>query len=199
MIKPSKLALTVCAVAAILALSACGDSTPDHANGSASASSASPGAAPTQIASATLAEKNAPPERGAFGPISADVFDRAARTNQDCNLDAVAEQAVGSKALPHNSDPLFSGWVADTATGAVPVTGQLVLKGPQDFALTFHTGSPRRPDVAKAMNKPAFVSAGFQIRGDLSNVSPGKYAVLLLSKVAGQSLLCETKQHVVVE
>ena len=179
--------------AAVLALGGCGDSTPAPAsNPAANASATAPAQTPV------AASEPVAPEQRAFASIATDTLKKAARISHDCSLDVVAGQAAGSTVLDRTASPLFSGWVADTATGAVPSSGQLVLKGAQDFALTFDTGSPPRTDVAKALNKPAFTASGYQVHGDLSSVAAGKYSVLILSNVAGQSLLCDTSKRVSV-
>jgi hypothetical protein len=173
------------------ALSGCGDSTPLPQAGHASV----PSGAATSMVANTAASR---PESGTFAVLANDKVDAATRISPDCNLDAIDDKSATNVTLARGSTSLFSGWVADTSTGSVPVTAKLVLRGAQDFAINLRTGNPKRVDVANAMKHPSFVDAGYQIRGDVAAVSAGSYSVSLLSVVAGQTLRCDTSVSVTV-
>lgn len=138
------------------------------------------------------------PASDAFAPVPDTLLQQAARITFDCNLDVVDGHAPGSSPLQRAGSATFTGWAADSATGAVPVKLQLVLTGKQDYAVAAVTGLDRS-DVAQALHVPAFSISGYAVDADLSVVAAGNYGVTLLYSVAGQSLSCATKARITVQ
>lgn len=177
----------VCTLLLSLALASCSHPTPQPAQ-----SAASPLATSHPRAKVETIRRAVSPSVGAFAPVPATLLQETLRTTYDCNLDAVDGHAAGSAPLQKGRSATFTGWAADSATGAVPATLQLVLTGPRDYAVDAATGVDRA-DVAQARQTPAFVTAGYEVKADLSLVAAGDYGVTLLYVVAGQPLLCPTK------
>jgi hypothetical protein len=115
-----------------------------------------------------------------------------------CSLDAVNDQPAGSAPVSHASTATFTGWVADSGSGAVPSKVQLVLRGVQSYVVTAATGMSR-PDVAKADGRPAWVSSGYSVKADLSAVPSGTYKPVLQFDVKGKYLQCPSPHPVVVQ
>lgn len=191
MCKQLMLSTLVLAAGISFTLAGCGDSTPSPEGG--------PAPAPASTAPVATDVPAAAPEHAAFVAMDAGALGKAARVSPDCNLDAIDNQPVRDASFDHTAKPLFSGWVADSTSGSVPATAKLVLRGPQDFAIELHTGSPKREDVAKAMKLASFTNAGYQVYGDLSAVPAGTYAMSMLSTVGGQTLRCDISTKVSVQ
>lgn len=160
----------------VLTLEGCGDSTPLPAD--------------TSVSTYT-------PSTGAFAAISASSSGNALVVNT-CNLDAVNDKPAGSEALPHGSVAAFAGWAADATANTVPVGVQLMLKGAQDYAVNAATGMPR-PDVARSNNRPAWSTAGYSVKADLSAVAPGTYTPVLEFSVDGKPMLCTTRHKLAIQ
>lgn len=161
----------------MLVLAGCGDSTPLPAE-----------SAPTS---------DYTPSTGAFAAEPASSFGNALAVNT-CNLDAVNDKPTGSEPLPHASTATFSGWVASAQANSVPAGAQLVLQGPHDYVVNAATGMPR-PDVAKVNNRPAWVTAGYSVKADLSAVIPGTYTPVLEFSMDGKSMLCVTQHKLTIQ
>lgn len=174
----------VLAITLPLALVGCGNSTPLPATPAASASaSATPAPA--------VSQKAYIPSVGAFAPIAVTRLQQVTQTTDNCNLDAVDGKSASDASLPHAGSADFTGWAADGVSGTVPANVQLILTGTQDFVVDVATGLQRN-DVAKAQNKPAFATSGYQVKAGLSAVPAGEYGVTLLYSAGGHDLKCAT-------
>lgn len=137
------------------------------------------------------------PSTGTFAEVPPSSSGNAL-TIDTCNLDAVNDKPTGSEPLPHASTATFSGWVASAQANSVPAGVQLVLQGPHDYAVNAATGMPR-PDVAKANNRPAWATAGYSVKADLSAVVPGIYTPVLEFSTDGKSMLCVAQHKLTIQ
>lgn len=147
--------------------------------------------------SAPTPTSSAPAITNAFAPLAAGELAHATVAS-DCNLDMVNGQTANDAPLDHYGTGEFSGWVADSATGAVPPKFQLVLAGKHDYAVQVATGIAR-PDVAAARGVPAFATSGYGVVAGMSAVPVGDYGVAVLYRIGGKQMLCHTKVQLPVQ
>ena len=96
--------------------------------------------------------------RATFAPLAAGQVDHAARTLRDCSLDRVDDHdAQPDNDIARGDKVMLAGWAGDSVTQMVAPSLQIVLQGAQDYAASAPTGYPRRNDVAKFKDIPAFV------------------------------------------
>lgn len=188
--------LVAAALSAML-LSGCGDSHPASPSGSQATAVPSPIVGPTAGHNAETHESYSP-TTGAFASAS---LQKTARTVEDCNIDAIDGKPADGAMLSHTDRATFAGWAADSATQMVPANLRLTLKGVDgapDFAIEAATGATRT-DVAQARKIPAFATSGWSVKADLAAVAAGRYDMLLVYTVAGQSVMCDPHHVVTVE
>jgi hypothetical protein len=107
-----------------------------------------------------------------------------------------------------NDSVRFVGWAADGATSTVPPVIVVELarektEKTEKKPLSLYARARRlskRPDVAKSLNVPAFVDAGYDVLGTFEAAEPGEYTVNVLQVTeAGNAIACDTRKKLKVE
>jgi hypothetical protein len=162
-------------------------------NGSGSNSQASNSGSPASVAT-TAAKASA---GAALQPLDSSLLANA-RPVGACALDQIdGAQVAGPVHLKKGGSAKVTGWSSDEKKMARDhVT--FVLAGQQSFGVAIPTGQPR-PDVAASLQGPGLANAGFSEAIDFSAVPAGDYAVKILVQEPGDSQICATEKHLVID
>ena len=90
----------------------------------------------------------------------------------------------------------LGGWQS-TSEKQAPAQFTLVLKGEQTYGFAVKTGGAR-PDVAKVLSIPALTNSGYTFTADFSNIPPGKYEAMTLTKVTAGGEMCNLHRQIIV-
>ncbi|MDE1997561.1 MAG: hypothetical protein KGI52_01405 [Burkholderiales bacterium] len=120
-----------------------------------------------------------------------------------CAIDTVnTDVGKGQVIRAVAKDPFYvQGWALDDEKKAVPsdVVLQLVAPENKSFFYVVLTRSGSRPDLVKAYENKAYVSAGYSQMADISVVKPGTYDVLIIQKRDNINLVCSTYRKLQVK
>lgn len=163
-------------------------------NGSGTSSQAgNPGSPASAATTAAKASTGA----AALQPLDGSLLANA-RPVGACALDQVdGAQVAGPVHLKKGSSAKVTGWSSDEKRMARDHV-MFVLAGQQAFGVSIPTGQPR-PDVAASLQGPGLANAGFSEAVDFSAVAPGDYAVKILVQEPGDSQICATEKHLVID
>ena len=106
--------------------------------------------------------------------------------------------AAAGMAVDHFGTSIFTGWVGDGVTHAVPPVMALVLVGTTSYWATGQTGDPR-PDVAAFNHVPDYAESGFRVHASMYAVPIGEYTVGIMHQVDGKWVRCVTDTRVSVQ
>jgi sugar lactone lactonase YvrE len=114
-----------------------------------------------------------------FGPLSITVTAPAPPIG---NLEQAVDSVTGSTTVPQTDSVFVSGWVADATDGAPLKNVKVYIDG--NLAGTPILGIAR-PDVAAALNNPAYLDSGYQFYYSAATLSPGAHAVTVVAIDSG--------------
>jgi hypothetical protein len=144
------------------------------------------------------AARSAIPLRAPFSPVPARAL-HGARSTGDCNVDKINGQTAQGMAVDHLGSAVFTGWVGDHLTHAVPAVVEVVLAGAiGDYWASGNSGRSR-PDVAKAQKVPAYAMSGFDVDASVYRVPIGEYGVSLAYQIGTEWVECQTNVRISVE
>lgn len=114
-----------------------------------------------------------------------------------CAIDTINNVVTRSTVISKAAGRLsVTGWAVNIESSAVPEMVIMRLTGINNDKIFYaNTSGPvvLRPDVAKALNNPAFENSGFNITAGLDEVPPGSYTLELLQPTANNLLVCPDK------
>lgn len=118
-----------------------------------------------------------------------------------CIIDSINGEITNSRAVSKKSPLSVSGWIVNDKNNSVSQTVALKLTGVnrKDIFYAYTSGRLSRPDVAKAINNPAFENAGFNLTSNLDEVPPGSYTLELIQPDADNLLVCPNQGFIEIK
>lgn len=131
-----------------------------------------------------------------FASHAIDERDREEHT-QGCVLEAIAGTASPTQLTAVNGATLvFRGWVAETQSGKVPASLDIVLVDSDHQEVVIGKGAPTidRPDVVAVFHKPTLLKSGFEIPGNVAVPRTGSWEVRLREHFVGKNVMCYSEK-----
>lgn len=116
-----------------------------------------------------------------------------------CHLDAINGVITKSATIAKVEPMTIGGWAVDDTTGTTPKPVIIRLTAGSQVFYAETSDRVSRPDVAKALNNPAFEQSGFNLTATLEAVPPGQYTLELLQPTASALLVCPDKGQIIVQ
>ena len=117
-----------------------------------------------------------------------------------CRVDVLNGRAIAPQQEPEpvtqGRTVSLVGWAVDAVSRTAPSEVYIGLDGVQSY--TIRVSRRTRQDVADHFEEPGFRRAGWAVRGDLSAVAPGVYAVKVIQIADGRRIECATALSLVL-